>query len=150
MCGLLGVKCIFQALSTHSSTVNCPALWYHRSSSSGAKRPSPRGRGRSGRRSLSGPKRAQTTPQQEREATLRQFINPTPPPAATPSKKAPAQAVRVVQERKPEPEPSKPDIATISRKVVSIIEELVNNSDFKVHRKSNVVLQFYKKKLHSN
>ena len=121
----------------HAPSVNCPALCYHRSSSSGAKRLFPEARGPSGKGSLSGPKRAQTTPEQEKEAALQkvsQFMNPAPPPAATPSKDAPAQAVRVVQERKPEPEPSKPDIATISRKVVSIIEELVNNSDFKVHR----------------
>lgn len=110
-------------------------LLHYRSSSSSVKRLGPEGRSTGSSRSGSGPpKRAHTTPEQEKEAALQkvsQFMNPQPP-----AKDAPAQAVRV--ERKPmEPaedrKPAEPvDESLIRRKVVSIIDELVNNSDFKV------------------
>ena len=92
-----------------------------RSSTTGSKRSGPEGRGSGGRGSASVPKRAHTTPEQEREAVLQkvsQFTGST-------THSAPASAIPVSKK-------SMLDDATVRRKIVSIIAELVNNADFKV------------------
>ena len=94
-------------------------------------------------------KRAHTTPDQEQVAALQlagQFFSgktkdkDTPahtkdkdPPTHTKDKDAPAHAV-LKTERKPAPAPAVPvvDEALVHRKITSIIEELVSNSDLKV------------------
>lgn len=103
----------------------------YRFTSTGAERLDPEECGPSGRGSQSRPKRAQITPEWEREDALQRvskFMSATP--AAT------TQAVRVDMRKPATPEPVKSvppaDPAFIRRKVISIIDELVNNSDFKV------------------
>lgn len=116
-----------------------------RSSSSGSKKVVESGRGPNGKGSGSGAKRSHTTPEQEREAALQsvsQFMNPSPSPpnasssssTTTVTKDAPAHAVLLRKQPCPDHAPPKVDDATFKRKVISIIDELVNNGDFKVSR----------------
>ena len=106
-----------------------------RSSSSGSKKVL-EGRGPGGKGSGSGVRRAHTTPEQEREAALQavsQFTTATTTTATTTKDKdAPAHAVL-----RPERKPAEPVVPAFNeesarRKVVSIIDELVNNTDLKV------------------
>lgn len=103
----------------------CPSC---RSSSSGARRGTEGrdGRGPSGRGSGSGMKRSHTTPtpEQEKESALlsvKQITNKDAPAQAVLQRKVAAPVVK-----------DKLEESAVTRKITSIIDELVNNADYRV------------------